>query len=400
MNIDLQRLQPYPFEKLRQLIADVTPNPQLRAISLSIGEPKHPSPPFVLDTLAANLEKAAVYPTTLGLAELRESIAEWLTRRFELAEGSLDPQRNVLPVTGTREALFSFTQAAVSRKPDALVVSPNPFYQIYEGAALLAGVEPHYLACDQSNGFIPDFASIDPEIWRRCQLLFICSPGNPTGAVIPLETLQQLIRLADEHDFIIASDECYSEIYAPEATAPVGLLQACASLGRNDFRRCVVFHSLSKRSNLPGLRSGFVAGDAALLAPYLTYRTYHGCAMPIPTQLASAAAWRDEAHVQDNRRQYQAKFDAVLEVLGDVLDVERPDVGFYLWPRTPVDDERFTRELLAEHNVAVVPGRYLSREVDGYNPGAGRVRLALVASLEDCVEAASRIRRYVEGLRA
>jgi N-succinyldiaminopimelate aminotransferase len=398
MNTDLQRLQPYPFEKLRQLIADVTPNPQLRAISLSIGEPKHPSPPFVLDTLTANIEKAAVYPTTLGLAELREAIAEWLSRRFDLAPGSLDPQRNVLPVTGTREALFSFTQAAVSRKPDALVVSPNPFYQIYEGAALLAGVEPYYLACDQSNGFIPDFASIDPAIWRRCQLLFICSPGNPTGAVIPLETLQTLIRLADEHDFVIASDECYSEIHAPDGPAPVGLLQACASLGRHDFRRCVVFHSLSKRSNLPGLRSGFVAGDAALLAPYLTYRTYHGCAMPIPTQLASAAAWRDEAHVQDNRRQYQAKFDAVLEILGDVLDVQRPDAGFYLWPRTPVDDERFTRELLAEHNVAVVPGRYLSREVDGYNPGAGRVRMALVASLDDCIEAAQRIRRYVEEL--
>lgn len=399
MNNDLQRLQPYPFEKLRQLIADVTPNPQLRAISLSIGEPKHPSPPFVLETLAANLEKAAVYPTTLGLPELREAIAEWLVRRFELAPGTLDPQRNVLPVTGTREALFSFTQAAVSRQPDALVVSPNPFYQIYEGAALLAGVEPHYLACDQSNAFVPDFASIDPSIWQRCQLLFICSPGNPTGAVIPLETLQTLIRLADEHDFVIASDECYSEIHAPDAPAPVGLLQACASLGRDDFRRCVVFHSLSKRSNLPGLRSGFVAGDAALLAPYLTYRTYHGCAMPIPTQLASAAAWRDEAHVRDNRQQYQAKFDAVLEILGDVLDVERPDAGFYLWPRTPIDDERFTRELLGEHNVAVVPGRYLSREVDGYNPGAGRVRMALVASLEDCVEAAWRIRRYVEGLR-
>ncbi|WP_304639358.1 succinyldiaminopimelate transaminase [Pseudomonas sp.] len=398
MNNDLQRLQPYPFEKLRQLIADVTPNPQLRAISLSIGEPKHPSPPFVLETLAANLEKAAVYPTTLGLAELREAIAEWLIRRFELAPGSLDPQRNVLPVTGTREALFSFTQAAVSRLPDALVVSPNPFYQIYEGAALLAGVEPHYLACDQNNAFVPDFASIDPSVWQRCQLLFICSPGNPTGAVIPIETLQTLIHLADEHDFIIASDECYSEIHAPDAPAPVGLLQACASLGRNDFRRCVVFHSLSKRSNLPGLRSGFVAGDAALLAPYLTYRTYHGCAMPIPTQLASAAAWRDEAHVRDNRQQYQAKFDAVLEILGDVLDVQRPDAGFYLWPRTPIDDERFTRELLAEHNVAVVPGRYLSREIDGYNPGAGRVRMALVASLEDCIEAAWRIRRYVEGL--
>ncbi len=398
MNSDLQRLQPYPFEKLRALIADVTPNPALRPISLSIGEPKHPSPPFVLETLANNLDKAAVYPTTQGKPELRQGIADWLTRRFDLKPGSLDIGGNVIPVNGTREALFSFTQALVQRDPQGLVVSPNPFYQIYEGAAFLAGVEPHYLACDASNGFIPDFGAVPADIWQRCQLLFICTPGNPTGSVIPLDTLQQLIKLADEHDFVIASDECYSEIYAPAGPAPVGLLQACAAMGRDDYARCVVFHSLSKRSNLPGLRSGFVAGDATLLAPYLQYRTYHGCAMPVQSQLASLAAWQDESHVADNREQYQAKFDAVLAILEPVMDVQRPDAGFYLWPVTPIADDVFTQRLLAEQNVAVVPGRYLSREIDGYNPGAGRVRMALVAPLNDCIEAAERIRDFIRGL--
>ncbi|MEH6565145.1 MAG: succinyldiaminopimelate transaminase [Halopseudomonas sp.] len=398
MNSDLQRLQPYPFEKLRALIAEVTPNPSLRPISLSIGEPKHPSPPFVLEALAGNLDQAAVYPTTQGKPELRQGIADWLTRRFDLKPGSLDIGGNIIPVNGTREALFSFTQALVQRDPQGLVVSPNPFYQIYEGAAFLAGVEPHYLACDASNGFIPDFGAVPADIWQRCQLLFICTPGNPTGSVIPLNTLQQLIKLADEHDFVIASDECYSEIYAPAGPAPVGLLQACAALGRDDYARCVVFHSLSKRSNLPGLRSGFVAGDASLLAPYLQYRTYHGCAMPVQSQLASLAAWQDESHVADNREQYQAKFDAVLAILEPVMDVQRPDAGFYLWPVTPIADDLFTQRLLAEQNVAVVPGRYLSREIDGYNPGAGRVRMALVAPLNDCIEAAERIRDFIKGL--
>ncbi|MEJ6655831.1 MAG: succinyldiaminopimelate transaminase [Pseudomonas sp.] len=398
MNPDLQRLQPYPFEKLRALLADITPNPGLAPIALSIGEPKHDSPALVLEALAANLDKAAIYPSTAGLPELRQGIADWLSQRFQLPAGMLDADRHVLPVTGTREALFSFTQAVVQRDPEGLVVSPNPFYQIYEGAAFLAGVQPHYLACNPADGFIPDFDKVPADIWRRCQLLFICSPGNPTGAVTSLTTLQKLIELADEHDFVIASDECYSEIYAPGQPAPVGLLQACASLGRTDFSRCVVFHSLSKRSNLPGLRSGFVAGDASLLGPYLTYRTYHGCAMPIHVQLASLAAWQDEEHVAANRALYQAKFDAVLDILGDVLDIQRPDAGFYLWPATPIDDETFTRRLLAEQNVAVVPGRYLSREVDGHNPGAGRVRLALVAPLADCIEAAQRIRTFIRNL--
>lgn len=398
MNNDLQRLQPYPFEKLRALLVGVIPNPDLSAISLSIGEPKHAAPQRVLDTLSASLPQSAVYPSTAGVPALRQAIVDWLNQRYDLPASLLDAERNVLPVTGTREALFSFTQAVINRDAQALVVSPNPFYQIYEGAALLAGAQPHYLPCEAGNGFVPDFAQVPASVWRRCQLLFICSPGNPTGAVIPLGTLQQLIRLADQYDFVIASDECYSEIHAPGQAAPPGLLQACAALGRHDFARCVVFHSLSKRSNLPGLRSGFVAGDASLLAPFLTYRTYHGCAMPIPTQLASIAAWQDEQHVQANRELYQRKFDAVLDILDGVMDVQRPDAGFYLWPATPIDDESFTRRLLAEQNVAVLPGSYLSREVDGHNPGAGRVRMALVAPLAECIEAAQRIRTFIRSL--
>ncbi|WP_312921226.1 succinyldiaminopimelate transaminase [Stutzerimonas nitrititolerans] len=398
MNDDLTRLQPYPFEKLRALLAGVQPAEDKRAIALSIGEPKHRSPEFVAQALADNLDQLSVYPTTLGIAALREAIAGWCERRFGLQPGALDPARQVLPVNGTREALFSFTQAMVQRSADALVLSPNPFYQIYEGAAFLAGATPHYLPCLAENGFNPDFDAVPAAIWQRTQILFLCSPGNPTGALIPLETLKKLIALADEHDFIIAADECYSELYFDESAPPPGLLSACAALGRNDFRRCVVFHSLSKRSNLPGLRSGFVAGDADILKAFLLYRTYHGCAMPVQTQLASIAAWNDEEHVQANRQLYRQKFDAVLEILAPVMNVQRPDGGFYLWPETPVDDQRFTRELFAREHVTVVPGSYLSREVDGFNPGANRVRLALVAPLEDCIEAAQRIRSFVTDL--
>jgi len=301
-------------------------------------------------------------------------------------------------VNGTREALFAFTQAVVDRNANGLVVSPNPFYQIYEGAALLAGATPHYLPCLEENGFNPDFDAVPAEIWQRCQILFLCSPGNPTGALVPLETLQKLIALADEHDFVIAADECYSELYFDEANPPAGLLSACAALGRNDYKRCVVFHSLSKRSNLPGLRSGFVAGDAEILKAFLLYRTYHGCAMPVQTQLASIAAWKDEIHVRANRELYRAKFDAVLHILAPVMDVQRPDGGFYLWPKTPMDDQQFTRELFAREHVTVVPGSYLSREVDGASPGAGRVRMALVAPLAECIEAAQRIRHFIETL--
>ncbi len=398
MNEALNLLQPYPFEKLRALLAGAQPPAEKNAIALSIGEPKHRSPSFVAEALTANLDQLAVYPTTLGLPALREAIATWCEGRFKVPTGWLDAARHVLPVNGTREALFAFTQAVVNRADKGLVVSPNPFYQIYEGAALLAGAEPHYLPCLAENGFNPDFDAVPAEIWRRCQILFLCSPGNPTGALIPLETLKKLIALADEHDFVIAADECYSELYFDEQNPPAGLLTACAELGRSDFARCVVFHSLSKRSNLPGLRSGFVAGDAGILKAFLLYRTYHGCAMPVQTQLASAAAWNDEVHVRANRALYREKFDAVLDILTPVMDVQRPDGGFYLWAKTPVDDETFTRELFAREHVTVVPGSYLSRPVDGFNPGAGRVRMALVAPLAECVEAAERIRAFIQSL--
>ncbi len=398
MNHDLNALQPYPFAKLRTLMAGAQPVTDKPTIALSIGEPKHRAPEFVLQTLAQNLEELAIYPTTQGIPALREAIANWCKLRFQLKAGAVDPASQILPVNGTREALFSFTQTIVNAQADALVVCPNPFYQIYEGATLLAGAQPHYLPCLAEHGFNPDFDAVPADIWQRCQLLFLCSPGNPTGALLPTKTLKKLIALADKHDFVIAADECYSELYFDEENPPPGLLTACAELGRTDLRRCVVFHSLSKRSNLPGLRSGFVAGDAHLLQSFLLYRTYHGCAMSIPTQLASAAAWNDENHVRANREQYREKFTAVLEILKPVLDISRPDGGFYLWPQTPIDDCTFTRELFIHEKVQVVPGSYLSREVDGVNPGANRVRMALVAPLEECVEAAQRIAAFIKTL--
>ncbi|WP_459208061.1 succinyldiaminopimelate transaminase [Pseudomonas sp. MLB6B] len=395
MNPALTQLQPYPFEKLRALLGSVAPAADKRAIALSIGEPKHTSPAFVAQAMSDNLDKLAVYPSTLGLPALREAIGQWCERRFGVPAGWLQADRHILPVNGTREALFAFTQAVVDREADGLVVSPNPFYQIYEGAALLAGATPHYLPCLEDNGFNPDFDAVPADVWQRCQILFLCSPGNPTGALVPLETLKKLIALADEYDFVIAADECYSELYFDEDAPPPGLLSACAELGRSDFKRCVVFHSLSKRSNLPGLRSGFVAGDAEIIKPFLLYRTYHGCAMPVQTQLASIAAWQDEAHVRANRDQYRAKYDAVLEILQPVMDVQRPDGSFYLWAKVPGCDAEFTRDLFVAEHVTVVPGSYLSREVDGVNPGAGRVRMALVAPLAECIEAAQRIRRFL-----
>ncbi|MEC4561379.1 succinyldiaminopimelate transaminase [Pseudomonas inefficax] len=396
MNHALTQLQPYPFEKLRALLGSVAPAADKRAIALSIGEPKHESPAFVAQAMADNLDKLAVYPSTIGLPALRQAIGQWCERRFGVPAGWLDADRHILPVNGTREALFAFTQAVVNRADDGLVVSPNPFYQIYEGAALLAGATPHYLPCLESNGFNPDFDAVPAEVWKRCQILFLCSPGNPTGALVPMATLKKLIALADEHDFVIAADECYSELYFDEDAPPPGLLTACAELGRSDFKRCVVFHSLSKRSNLPGLRSGFVAGDAEIIKPFLLYRTYHGCAMPVQTQLASIAAWQDEAHVRENRDQYRAKYDAVLDILQPVLDVQRPDGSFYLWAKVPGGDAEFTRDLFEAQHVTVVPGSYLSREVDGVNPGAGRVRMALVAPLAECIEAAERIREFLQ----
>lgn len=395
MNPALSQLQPYPFEKLRALLGSVTPAADKRAIALSIGEPKHASPPFVAQAMADNLDKLAVYPSTLGLPALRQAIGQWCERRFGVPAGWLDADRHILPVNGTREALFAFTQAVVDRDADGLVLSPNPFYQIYEGAALLAGATPHYLPCLESNGFNPDFDAVPDHVWARCQILFLCSPGNPTGALVPMDTLKKLIVLADAHDFVIAADECYSELYFDEDAPPPGLLSACAELGRSDFKRCVVFHSLSKRSNLPGLRSGFVAGDADIIKPFLLYRTYHGCAMPVQTQLASIAAWQDEAHVRANRDQYRAKYDAVLAILEPVMDVQRPDGSFYLWAKVPGSDADFTRDLFEAEHVTVVPGSYLSREVEGVNPGAGRVRMALVAPLSECIEAAERIRAFL-----
>ncbi len=398
MNPDLARLQPYPFEKLAALKAGIEPPVGLGHIALSIGEPKHPTPKFIVETLIAHLHLLSAYPTTRGLPALRQTIADWLTRRFQLPAGGLDPERQILPLNGTREGLFAFAQALVDRTRQPLVLMPNPFYQIYEGAALLAGAAPCFLPCLAENGFIPDFAAVDADTWRRCQILYLCSPGNPTGAVIPLATLQRLIQLAEEFDFLIAADECYSELYFDEERPPVGLLQAAAALGQLDYRRCLVFHSLSKRSNVPGLRSGFIAGDAEVIERFFQYRTYHGCAMPVQHQHASIAAWRDEAHVIANRALYRAKFDAVLAILGAVLEVARPDAGFYLWPVTPIPDPDFARDLFAAAHVSLLPGTYLSRPVAGQDPGHRRVRLALVAPLDECVEAAWRIRRFVESL--
>lgn len=399
MNPELSLLHPYPFEKLATLFRHHAPPPTLKPVALSIGEPRHTAPAFVADAIARHIGGLSTYPTTLGLPALREAIAAWLCRRFGLR--SVDPGRQVLPVNGTREALFSFTQAVVDRSRTSaagkpLVLMPNPFYQIYEGAALLAGAEPYFLPCTAASGLQPDFDAVPDEIWARTQLLFICTPGNPTGAVLSMATLKQLIALSDRFGFTIASDECYSEIYFDEAHPPTGLLQACAELGRDDYRNCVVFHSLSKRSNLPGLRSGFVAGDAALLAPYLKYRTYHGSAMPVQHQLASTEVWQDEAHVRDNRALYREKFTRVFDILNPVLPLQMPDAGFYFWAATPGSDEEFARDLHAQQAVIVLPGRYLARAGnDGLNPGENHVRMALVAGLAECAEAAERIRSFL-----
>ncbi len=394
MNQDLEKLHPYPFEKLRNLFADRQP-PDLPHIALSIGEPKHTTPAFIANALIEHMGALGSYPTTKGISALRETIADWLTQRFQLPLHSIDPDKQVLPVNGTREALFAFAQAVIERHTQPLVIAPNPFYQIYEGAALLAGAELAFTPCIAENHYQPDFSAIQAADWRRCQLLYICSPGNPTGAIIPLETLQSLIELAEKYDFIIASDECYSELYFNEAQTPVGLLQAAAAMGNTAYRRCVVFHSLSKRSNAPGLRSGFVAGDADVLARFLHYRTYHGCAMPVQHQQASITAWRDEAHVQQNRDQYQRKFHHVVNKLRPVLPVQKPQASFYLWVKTPYNDEVFARDLYQQQHISVLPGSYLSRSVEGINPGTGHIRMALVAELQECVEATERIMNFM-----
>ena len=398
MNPKLSRLHPYPFERLAKLFDGATPPAHLQPISLSIGEPRHPTPGFITEEVITHLHGLSRYPVTRGTAELRRAIADWLQARFRLAANSLDPDTQILPVNGTREALFAFAQCIVDPATNPLVLMPNPFYQIYEGAALLAGAEPWFMNTTRESGYRPDFNTIPESVWQRCQLVYICTPGNPTGAVMSTRELQQLIALADQYDFVIASDECYSEIYPQSASPPAGLLQAAAASGRDDFSRCMVFHSLSKRSNAPGLRSGFVAGDARLIEPFLRYRTYHGCAMPPATQAASISAWRDEAHVAENRTLYTRKFAAVLDILAPVLDVRMPDAGFYLWPQTPVDDAEFARGLLVQQHVTVLPGSYLSRSAAGINPGSNHIRMALVAPLEDCIEAAERIKTYIVSL--
>jgi N-succinyldiaminopimelate aminotransferase len=395
MNSALALLRPYPFERLKNLLAGVTPPKDLSHISLSVGEPRHAPPAVLLEAFTKNLATLGSYPATAGTPEFRRAVANWLTRRFQLPESSLDPDTMVLPVNGTREALFSFAQAAISRENAPVVVMPNPFYQIYEGAALLAGAEPYYMGNAHEHALLPDLDSVPAEVWERCQLLFLCSPSNPTGAVAGIDYLRRALALAEKHDFIIASDECYSEIFLEENNPPPGLLQAAIAAGHSQFERCIVFHSLSKRSSVPGLRSGFVAGDANVIKSFLLYRTYHGCAMSIHTQLASIAAWNDDQHVIDNRRLYREKFARALPILQEVMEVSAPDASFYLWPHIG-DGERFTRELLARKNVAVVPGAYLAREMDGVNPGREHVRISLVASVDECVDAAHRIRDYIK----
>ena len=397
VNPHLSKLQPYPFEKLRQLFAGITPNPALREIRLSIGEPQHATPDFIKEALSANLSGLASYPTTLGSAELRRTLAAWLGRRYGLDD--LDPETQLMPVNGSREALFAFAQTVIdgARGYTPLVVSPNPFYQIYEGAAYLAGAEPRFLNTLPDNDYAFDFESLSESEWQRVQLLFVCSPGNPTGKVLSLEDWRQIFALADRYGFVIASDECYSEIYFDETQPPLGCLQAARRLGRG-CQRLVMFSSLSKRSNVPGMRSGFVAGDPEVLKAFLLYRTYHGSAMNPAVQAASVAAWGDEAHVVENRRQYREKFAVVTPRLAEVLNTALPDAGFYLWAKTPIDDGEFARRLLADYNVVLLPGSTLARSARGINPGAGFVRIALVAPLADCVEAAERIHSFVSKL--
>jgi N-succinyldiaminopimelate aminotransferase len=395
MNPLLMRLHAYPFERLARLKAGVGAPASLAPIDMWIGEPRHEPPAGVLAALRENLHRLGAYPATAGLPELRAACARWLERRFRLADGSVDPGTMVLPVNGTREALFAFVQAAVDPAARPLVLLPNPFYQIYEGAALLAGAEPHFLATTAANGYLPDLDAVPDGVWRRCQVLFLCSPGNPTGRVLPLALLRRALELAERHDFIVAADECYTELYLDEHSAPASLLEACRAAGHDSFQRCIVFHSLSKRSSVPGLRSGFVCGDPRIIARFLLYRTYHGSAMPVPTQLASVVAWQDEEYAAHNRRLYREKFERVLPILAPCLEVEKPDGAFYLWPHVRGDDERFVRDLYASQAVTVLPGSYLARHGADGNPGAGRVRISLVPPLEQCVEAAERIRDFL-----
>jgi N-succinyldiaminopimelate aminotransferase len=394
LNPNLDRLQPYPFQKLNKLFDGVTPEQAYSPISLHIGEPKHPTPDFIRHAVTDNLAGMAVYPATLGDRSLRASIATWLTRRYRLPE--IDPDTQVIPVNGSREALFSFAQAVIDpSRPEAIVVCPNPFYQIYEGAALLAGATPHFLNTVPENDFALDYGQLPDDTWSRVQLVYVCSPGNPTGRVMSMDEWRHLFELSDHYGFVIASDECYAEIYFDEDAPPLGALEAADRLGRSGFPRLVVFSSLSKRSNVPGMRSGFAAGDASILKKFLLYRTYHGSAMNPAVQAASKSAWDDEVHVIENRRLYREKFEAVTKSLQEILQVAMPDAAFYLWVRTPVSDVQFTRELYRNYNVTVLPGSYLARHANGINPGENFIRIALVAPLAECVEAVERIKMLV-----
>jgi N-succinyldiaminopimelate aminotransferase len=395
----LDKLQPYPFEKLRLLFSEITPDPAYPAISLGIGEPKHPTPAFIQKALTDNLAGLANYPSTVGSEALRTSIAGWLERRYGLPK--LNPATQILPVNGSREALFSLAQTVIDPTRDALVMSPNPFYQIYEGAAYLAGAQPYFVNSDPARNFAPDYKSVPADIWPRVQLLYICSPGNPTGAVLTLDDWKELFELSDRYGFVIAADECYSEIYF-KGEAPLGGMEAAHKLGRTGYPRLIAFSSLSKRSNVAGMRSGFVAGDAEVLKKFLLYRTYHGSAMSLAIQAASVAAWDDEQHVIENRAKYIAKFNQITPMLQEVLDVQLPDAGFYLWAKVDrhggISDTEYAKRLYAEYNVTVLPGSYLAREAHGINPGRNRIRMALVAEVDECLEAARRIIEFTKKL--
>jgi N-succinyldiaminopimelate aminotransferase len=412
MTPNLKHLHPYPFEKLAQLKHGIVPPANKSPIVLSIGEPTHKTPHFIAEALLTHLHGLSNYPTTKGIPELRFAIANWMSKRFQIPVGFINPETQVLPVSGTREALFSFAQCIVDPTTNPVVIMPNPFYQIYEGAALLAGAEPYFLNTEEASNYLPDFDAVPEAVWQRCQLIYICSPGNPSGSVISQADHEKLINLAEKYDFIIASDECYTELYDDETQPPVCLLQTAYNMGNTSFKRCVVFHSLSKRSNAPGLRSGFVAGDADILNQYFQYRTYQGCAMPLPTQHASIAAWQDEQHVVENRRLYREKFAAFIAILAEVCIIKKPPAGFYVWLKIPqpsacpsdkgelrkISDTDFVQQLFAQENVTVLPGSYLSREFAGQNPGANHVRIALVAPLDDCIAAAHRIKNFLNSL--
>ena len=398
MNPNLNQLHQYPFEKLTRLKLGINPPENRTHIALSIGEPKHATPHFIQESLLTHLHGLGKYPTTKGLPLFRQTISGWITNRFLNQNGGINPETEILPVSGTREALFSFAQCVVNPVEKPVVIMPNPFYQIYEGAALLAGAEPYFLNTLEENNYLPDFDAVPESIWKRCQLIYICSPGNPTGSVMNQANQEKLINLAEKYDFVIASDECYSEIYADENDPPQGLLQTAYAMGNKTFKRCVIFQSLSKRSNAPGLRSGFVAGDAGYLQNYFLYRTYHGCSMPLPTQHASIQAWSDEKHVQENRQFYREKFSAVIDILSNVCTIYQPPASFYIWLKTPMDDTDFAKRLFEQQNITVLPGSFLSRDFNGINPGRDHIRMALVAPLDECIEAANRIKYFINSL--